>query len=291
MPQPARVAILVAAFEAERFIGELLESIAAQTAPAFSVIIVDDASSDSTFDVCAEFARSDGRVRVLRNPRNQGWLETLKRLLAEVGDAEFTAFVSHDDLLAPEFVASHLVALDSRPDAVASFSPVRAVRRDGSVDVVAGPKLSPDLTATERARELLRKGARAWVPYHGLVRSEVTRGGTRPRAHRRGAFRADVVWALDVVLRGPVVKVDEPLYVKRTMAGSVSDAWKRGGVRDGLAVSGAQIRTVRRSHLSVREKTVVMGLVARSFLATLKSERERARARRARESAREQRRR
>src|SRR4051812_39574481 len=69
MPQPL-VSVLVPAFNAERYLPEMLDSVVRQTYPRLEVIVVDDASTDRT----AEIAESYGSpVRVVRNPHNLGF--------------------------------------------------------------------------------------------------------------------------------------------------------------------------------------------------------------------------
>lgn len=92
------LALLVPARDAERVLGRLLESAAAQTRRFDEVLVYDDASSDKT----AEVARRYG-ARVLRADVNTG-PSAGKNRLATMTSCEWLHFHDADEVLGPEFV-------------------------------------------------------------------------------------------------------------------------------------------------------------------------------------------
>ena len=65
------VSVIVAAYNAERFIGRCLDSVLAQTMPDFELIVVDDGSKDGTGALADAYSAADRRVRVIHK-RNGG---------------------------------------------------------------------------------------------------------------------------------------------------------------------------------------------------------------------------
>lgn len=59
------VSVVVAAYNAERYLVRCIDSILSQTYPDLELIIVDDGSSDGTSDLCDKYEASDKRVRVI----------------------------------------------------------------------------------------------------------------------------------------------------------------------------------------------------------------------------------
>jgi glycosyltransferase involved in cell wall biosynthesis len=68
-PSPApKVSIGLAVYNGEQYLDEAISSILSQTFEDFELVICDNASVDSTAEICARFAASDERIRYYRNP-------------------------------------------------------------------------------------------------------------------------------------------------------------------------------------------------------------------------------
>ena len=65
MSRPARVAVVIPAYNHEAFVDEAVGSALAQEGATLEVLIVDDGSHDGTPTRCDEWARRDARVRVI----------------------------------------------------------------------------------------------------------------------------------------------------------------------------------------------------------------------------------
>jgi succinoglycan biosynthesis protein ExoO len=66
------VTFAIACFNAQPFLGQAVESALAQTGVSVEVIIVDDGSTDGSFNEAQELALKDSRVRVFKTPKNGG---------------------------------------------------------------------------------------------------------------------------------------------------------------------------------------------------------------------------
>lgn len=110
------VSIIVPVFNQEGKVGACLDSILAQSMPSFEVIIVNDASTDHSLDVCGEYAKRDSRIRMLSNQRNSGQGISRNRAIA-VAHGEFITFVDSDDLVLPDFLLQACAQLIRYPQA------------------------------------------------------------------------------------------------------------------------------------------------------------------------------
>ena len=100
------VSVIVAAFNAERYIGETCRSVLIQTYSALELIVVDDGSNDGTSDVVGALAAADPRVRLIRQ-QNLGVAAARNRAIA-AARGEFIAPLDADDLWAPTKVERQL---------------------------------------------------------------------------------------------------------------------------------------------------------------------------------------
>ncbi|HEY3663919.1 MAG TPA: glycosyltransferase, partial [Chthoniobacterales bacterium] len=84
-----------------KFLDELLDSIAAQSAPNWEVCLVDGGSAlTETLETIKNWSAREPRIRVERLEENLGISENTNRALA-MATGDFVACIDHDDLLAP----------------------------------------------------------------------------------------------------------------------------------------------------------------------------------------------
>ena len=95
-----RVSIVVAACNAERYIGNALASALRQTEPRFEVIVVDDGSEDHTPEIVEYFAARDPRIRLLRLKHNGGCAPARNKAI-EMARGEWITPLDADDRYAP----------------------------------------------------------------------------------------------------------------------------------------------------------------------------------------------
>ena len=224
-PAPPRVVALVPAFNAAAFVKQTLDSLAAQTYPNLHVLISNDASTDETGSICDEYAGRDHRFSVQHQAKNLGWIGNVNTLLPQV-DGYFFFFAAHDDVLRPEYVQILVEALQDNPQCVLAFSDIDYVMSDGNITVLSYPNLDNITDRFERCCTNIRLGKNWWIPFRGIVRSDVLRliGGLRRNVG--GEHMADWPWILELLTYGPFIRCPEILYQKTWRASGVSNAWK-----------------------------------------------------------------
>jgi glycosyltransferase involved in cell wall biosynthesis len=107
------VTISIPTYNGATYLEECLNSVLAQTFTDFEILIVDDQSSDATFNIAQEYAAKDARICVLRNEKNLGLVGNWNRCF-ELAQGEWIKFVFQDDLIAPTCLEKMLAA--SKPD-------------------------------------------------------------------------------------------------------------------------------------------------------------------------------
>jgi len=94
---------------------EAVQSIVRQSYADWELILCDDGSSDGTFDLAERLARSEPRIRVVRNPENLGLARTLDRC-AGLARGEYLARMDGDDRCSPDRFQKLVAALDAHPE-------------------------------------------------------------------------------------------------------------------------------------------------------------------------------
>ncbi len=111
----SRVTVLVAAYNAQKYLGECLDSLTAQTIRDIQIVCIDDASTDSTSDILSGYARADSRVTVLRCAVNSGQA-VARNMGIEVADGDYITMVDADDRLSADALEQAVKVLDANPD-------------------------------------------------------------------------------------------------------------------------------------------------------------------------------
>jgi glycosyltransferase involved in cell wall biosynthesis len=91
------VTVVTACRDMARYLGATLESVRAQTLEEFEVIMVDDASTDTTLAVMRRFASEDERFKVISLARRQGPAAARNAALAQAC-GKFVAILDGDDI-------------------------------------------------------------------------------------------------------------------------------------------------------------------------------------------------
>jgi glycosyltransferase involved in cell wall biosynthesis len=99
-----------------RFLPETIESVLGQTYPNIEYLVLDDGSTDNTAQVVARYG---GRLRFLRHP-NAGESFTVNKGF-RLARGEFITAVNSDDPVRPEFVATAVDFLRSRPELLMAY--------------------------------------------------------------------------------------------------------------------------------------------------------------------------
>lgn len=90
------VSVIMPAYNAEKYIGEAIASVRAQTYENWNLLILDDGSADRTAEIAQGYAQLDARIRVLRNPQNMGVARTRNRGF-DLAQGEWIALLDSDD--------------------------------------------------------------------------------------------------------------------------------------------------------------------------------------------------
>ena len=95
--------MIIPLYNSEKYIGELLESILAQTFQDFEVIVVDDCSTDSSFSVVESYLpKFNGRLKLRKTEKNTGSPGDPSNIGVELSRGEYLLILDHDDAITPD---------------------------------------------------------------------------------------------------------------------------------------------------------------------------------------------
>jgi glycosyltransferase involved in cell wall biosynthesis len=111
-----KVSVLIPCYNAERYVGETLESVFRQTWPEIEVIVVDDGSSDRSADVIRSFVRPN--LRLIQQD-NRGQTAALNVCCSQA-TGDYVQYLDADDLIETDKIARQMERLKEAPRCIAS---------------------------------------------------------------------------------------------------------------------------------------------------------------------------
>ena len=107
-----KVSVIIPAYNGDRYIGDALESVLAQTYPHYEIIVVDDGSTDNTSQIVQAYG---DRVNYIYQ-ENQG-VAAARNQGIRVSTGEYIAFLDQDDFFLANKLSEQVSCLKSHPDA------------------------------------------------------------------------------------------------------------------------------------------------------------------------------
>lgn len=101
------VSIITPTWNCARFIEETIQSVQAQTYRNWEMIIVDDCSTDNTYEILQPYIEKDNRIKYKCNEKNSGAAITRNNAL-KMARGRWVAFLDSDDLWIPEKLEAQL---------------------------------------------------------------------------------------------------------------------------------------------------------------------------------------
>lgn len=126
------VSILLNVFNCERYLGQQVDSILAQTYSNIELIICDDYSTDRTPEIAQEYAQKDPRIKWVRNERNMGVSATFEAH-CHLCRGDFIAPSDADDVWLPEKIEEQVAYLMAHPQVELVITDLMVVNHDLSI--------------------------------------------------------------------------------------------------------------------------------------------------------------
>ena len=227
------VAVVLCNYNHARYLPDSLGHICSQTRPADQILVVDDGSTDDSWDIIQGFARDHSNLQAHANGRNLG-LEASIAAALELVRCDYLVWAGADDRLLPRFLERNMTTLANHPDAALSFSEVVVLKGDS--DVIdrfatnpAAPRIFdlsdlPVYLSSDRLRQRMRQAYLPIASNTAVIRADALRAF--------GGFPAELRWFADsfactaLAMRHGACVVAEPLALIRSRPESYSQSMR-----------------------------------------------------------------
>lgn len=105
-----KVSVIVPVFNLEKYIEQTIISILKQTLQEIEIIIVDDGSTDSSYEICTRFTQQDSRISLYRQ-ENDGAPGKARNVGLSKAQGETVIFFDGDDIMHPTMLEEMYLSL------------------------------------------------------------------------------------------------------------------------------------------------------------------------------------
>ena len=241
----SRVSIGLPVYNGERYLVQAIDSLLAQDYEDFELIISDNASLDSTQEICLNYAAADSRVRYYRQETNIGAAKNFNLVLG-LSTAPYFKWASHDDWCAPELLTRCVEVLDREPDSVLCCPRLVVVDEDGQF-VAHDISIADDFSTDVRKRAKQVWSLEYITHLFGVMRTSALK--------QTGLFRStsgsDKVLLAELSLLGNFRQILDDLLFYRVYRRARNEDWTAPGWWDPSMKGRIAIRSFTRCYYSL----------------------------------------
>ena len=227
------VAVVLCNYNHARYLPNSLGHIFDQARRADQVVVIDDGSTDESWDIIQAFARDHSNLQTHANPRNLGLEASIAKALQLVR-CDYLVWAAADDRLLPPFLERNMAVLARHPSAGLSFSEVVALKGDSEeIDRFAinpgAPRIFdlsklPEYLSPEHLRNRMKRAYLPIASNTAVIRVDALR--------EFGGFPAALRWFANsfactaLAMRHGACVIAEPLALIRSRPGSFSQTMR-----------------------------------------------------------------
>lgn len=142
------ISVITPVYNGEDFLGEAIESILNQSFKDFEYIIIDDCSSDNTWQIMKNYSRKDKRIKIYRNEKNLGIAGNRNKGTA-LAKGKYIAWQDADDISFPERLEKQHSILEENPQIGIVGSYLLFFDKSGDISIRKYPR------SDEQARKVI----------------------------------------------------------------------------------------------------------------------------------------
>ena len=201
MEMPA-VSVIIPLYNAEKYIGECLDSLLAQTFQNFEVIVVDDCSTDSSPSIVENYREKFGdRLIFIKRKKNFGGAAMSRNMGISLACGEYIQLLDNDDLLT-KTALEELYTAAKESDADIVYTSARYIHKDGKDFIDLSESFTDEAHLEVNASESLlyrffsRRGYIFWTPWTKFVkRTFLAENEIR---FPEMSSHEDLIWTIDI---------------------------------------------------------------------------------------------
>lgn len=209
-----RLTVVMPNYNHSKFLPKSLGALSERKRPPDELIVIDDASTDNSWEIIQDFVRRHPFIRAYRNEKNMGCVPTVDRAL-QLATGDYICGAAADDFVLPGFIEKSMALLEQHPEAglCCTVGDWRETHTGLNWHMGVGMTDKPAYLSPEQMMALERRG-KLFIAGHTVIvkRSALFEAGKFPPAAKYGSdwFTYNLIG-----FRHGICVVPEPLAVNQ----------------------------------------------------------------------------
>lgn len=133
------VSVIIPMYNAEKFIGECIDSVRRQEYRNWEMFVVDDCSSDKSRDIVLEYVRKDNRIKFISSELNSHSPGRTRNIGIKNANGKYVAFLDADDLWLEKKLPKQVAFLEQHEDIFLLYSRYQIWKNGKIINKIAPP--------------------------------------------------------------------------------------------------------------------------------------------------------
>lgn len=216
--------IVMPAYNAEKFITDAIDSVISQSFKDWELIIVDDCSSDNTFEIISTYAEKDARIIFERRPKNSGSAFIPRKQAVLMARSNWILYLDADDYLNEDYLSKLYVKICETDSDVVLGKMIFVTEKGDSLGINL-PCDGFDISKSYNGRELVKETLNGWnIGANCIaVTNNILLNALKNFKSTSSAARADEVLTRYVFLNSCKVSFTDAEYYYRCNPNSITN--------------------------------------------------------------------
>lgn len=117
------ISVVITSYNYEKYLKDTINSVLSQTYTDWEMIVIDDASSDSSVEIIKKYQKEDSRIKLIENETNLGLKKSLEKGV-KATSGEWIVFLESDDAITSDYLEKKVAIIKQYPNVGLIFNDV-----------------------------------------------------------------------------------------------------------------------------------------------------------------------
>lgn len=204
------ISVIVPVYNVEQYLNKCLDSIINQTYRYLEIILINDGSTDSSAEICDNYALNDSRIKVIH--KRNGGLSDARNAGLKICSGDYICFIDSDDIIALTFCEKMLEGILKYNVEIIECNFLRFKQEAELINYTQKIEYTAKLYDNQKALELLMKEEIKQMVWNKLFNSKLIEG----ILFEMGKTNEDEFWTYQIVGKSKgLAKISDIFYFYR----------------------------------------------------------------------------